>query len=60
MNHKNLFAKSAVAAAVALISSQVYAAGFQLNEFSAIGLGRAYSGEDAAVSPIAQIGRAHV
>jgi len=47
MNHKNLFAKSAVAAAVALISSQVYAAGFQLNEFSAIGLGRAYSGEGA-------------
>jgi len=47
MNHKNLFAKSAVAAAVALVSSQVYAAGFQLNEFSAIGLGRAYSGEGA-------------
>ncbi|WP_437613789.1 long-chain fatty acid transporter FadL [Erwinia sp. V71] len=47
MNHKNLFAKSAVAAAVALVSSQVYAAGFQLNEFSSIGLGRAYSGEGA-------------
>ena len=47
MNHKNLFAKSAVAAAVALVSSHVYAAGFQLNEFSAIGLGRAYSGEGA-------------
>ncbi len=47
MNHKNLFAKSAVAAAVALISSNVYAAGFQLNEFSSIGLGRAYSGEGA-------------
>ena len=47
MNHKNLFAKSAVAAAVALVSSHVYAAGFQLNEFSSSGLGRAYSGEGA-------------
>ncbi|MEM6160698.1 long-chain fatty acid transporter FadL [Erwinia sp. P6884] len=47
MNHKSLFAKSAIAAAVALISSNVYAAGFQLNEFSSIGLGRAYSGEGA-------------
>lgn len=47
MNHKNLFAKSALAVAVALVSSNVSAAGFQLNEFSAIGLGRAYSGEGA-------------
>lgn len=47
MNHKNLFAKSALAAAVAIVSSNVYAAGFQLNEFSSIGLGRAYSGEGA-------------
>lgn len=47
MNHKNLFAKSALAAAVAIVSSNVFAAGFQLNEFSAIGLGRAYSGEGA-------------
>ncbi|MDW8846810.1 long-chain fatty acid transporter FadL [Erwinia sp. MMLR14_017] len=47
MNHKNLFAKSALAAAVAIVTSNVYAAGFQLNEFSAIGLGRAYSGEGA-------------
>jgi len=47
MSHKNLFAKSALAAAVALVSSQIYAAGFQLNEFSSIGLGRAYSGEGA-------------
>ncbi|WP_410477657.1 long-chain fatty acid transporter FadL [Pantoea sp.] len=42
-----MFAKSAVAAAVALVSSHVYAAGFQLNEFSSAGLGRAYSGEGA-------------
>ncbi|MEZ3499315.1 long-chain fatty acid transporter FadL [Pantoea sp. KPR_PJ] len=47
MSHKNLFAKSALAAAVALVSTQIYAAGFQLNEFSSIGLGRAYSGEGA-------------
>ncbi|NIF20869.1 long-chain fatty acid transporter FadL [Candidatus Pantoea multigeneris] len=47
MAPKNVFIKSAVAAAVALMSSQVLAAGFQLNEFSAAGLGRAYSGEGA-------------
>ncbi|WP_433977386.1 long-chain fatty acid transporter FadL [Erwinia sp. E_sp_B01_9] len=47
MNHKNLFAKSALAVAVAIVSSNVYAVGFQLNEFSSIGLGRAYSGEGA-------------
>ncbi|MTD28757.1 long-chain fatty acid transporter FadL [Erwinia sorbitola] len=47
MNHKNLFAKSALAAAVALVSSNALSAGFQLNEFSSIGLGRAYSGEGA-------------
>lgn len=47
MNHKNLFAKSALAAAVALVSSNAISAGFQLNEFSTIGLGRAYSGEGA-------------
>ncbi len=47
MNHKNLCAKSALAAAVAIASSNLYAAGFQLNEFSSVGLGRAYSGEGA-------------
>ncbi|MDN6018854.1 MAG: outer membrane protein transport protein, partial [Enterobacterales bacterium] len=47
MRQKNLFTKSALAAAVALLSSNVNAAGFQLNEFSAAGLGRAYSGEGA-------------
>ena len=47
MNHKNLFAKSVLAAAVAMASSNLYAAGFQLNEFSSIGLGRSYSGEGA-------------
>ncbi|MFD1804742.1 long-chain fatty acid transporter FadL [Mixta tenebrionis] len=47
MNHKNLCAKTALAAAVALASGNLYAAGFQLNEFSSVGLGRAYSGEGA-------------
>ncbi|WP_061277562.1 long-chain fatty acid transporter FadL [Cedecea neteri] len=47
MSQKNLFTKSALAVAVAIVSSQAYAAGFQLNEFSSSGLGRAYSGEGA-------------
>lgn len=45
MSQKNLFTKSALAVAVAIVSSQAYAAGFQLNEFSSSGLGRAYSGK---------------
>ena len=61
MNHKNPFAQSALAAALTLISSQAIAAGFQLNEFSTIGLGRAYSGEGAMGDTAAsEIGRAHV
>ena len=47
MSQKNLFTKSALAVAVAIVSSQAYSAGFQLNEFSSSGLGRAYSGEGA-------------
>ncbi len=47
MSQKNLFAKTSLAIAVALISSQAWSAGFQLNEFSSSGLGRAYSGEGA-------------
>ncbi|MCT4702355.1 long-chain fatty acid transporter FadL [Enterobacteriaceae bacterium H20N1] len=47
MSQKNLFTKSAFAVAVAIVSSQAYSAGFQLNEFSSSGLGRAYSGEGA-------------
>ncbi len=47
MSQKNLFPKAALAVAVAIVSSQAYAAGFQLNEFSSSGLGRAYSGEGA-------------
>jgi long-chain fatty acid transport protein len=57
MSQKNLFTKSALAAAVAIISSNVYAAGFQLNEFSAAGLGRAYSGEGAMADSAASASR---
>lgn len=47
MSQKTLFTKSTLAVAVALISTQAWSAGFQLNEFSSSGLGRAYSGEGA-------------
>ncbi|MTD42515.1 long-chain fatty acid transporter FadL [Erwinia sp. CPCC 100877] len=47
MSQKTLFTKSSIAVAVALISSSAWSAGFQLNEFSSSGLGRAYSGEGA-------------
>ena len=45
MSQKTRFTKFAVA--VALVSTQAWSAGFQLNEFSSSGLGRAYSGEGA-------------
>ena len=47
MSQKTRYTKSALAVAVALVSTQAWSAGFQLNEFSASGLGRAYSGEGA-------------
>jgi long-chain fatty acid transport protein len=47
MSQKTLFTKSSIAVAVALISTSAWSAGFQLNEFSSSGLGRAYSGEGA-------------
>ncbi|MFS3509148.1 long-chain fatty acid transporter FadL [Citrobacter braakii] len=47
MSQKTLFTKSALAVAVVIISTQAWSAGFQLNEFSSSGLGRAYSGEGA-------------
>ena len=47
MSQKTLFTKSALAVAVAIISTQAWSAGFQSNEFSSSGLGRAYSGEGA-------------
>jgi long-chain fatty acid transport protein len=55
MNQKNLFTRSTLAAAVAIISSNVSAAGFQLNEYSAAGLGRSFSGE-GAVADNASVG----
>lgn len=57
MSQKNLFTKSVLATAVAIISSNLYAAGFQLNEFSVIGLGRAYSGEGAMADSAASASR---
>lgn len=47
MSQKTRFTQSALAVAVALVSTQAWSAGFQLNEFSSSGLGRAYSGEGA-------------
>lgn len=45
MSQKNLFIRSTLATAVALISSNAGAAGFQLNEYSTTALGRAFSGK---------------
>jgi len=47
MSQKTLFKKTALAIAVAIVSNSAWSAGFQLNEFSSSGLGRAYSGEGA-------------
>ena len=45
MSQKTRLTQSALAVAVAMVSTQAWSAGFQLNEFSSSGLGRAYSGE---------------
>ncbi|MCL2895236.1 long-chain fatty acid transporter FadL [Brenneria tiliae] len=47
MSQKNRLKQSAFAVAVALVSANASAAGFQLNEYSSSGLGRAFSGEGA-------------
>lgn len=47
MSQKNLFTRSTLAIAVALISSNASAAGFLLNEYSTSALGRAFSGAGA-------------
>ncbi len=57
MSQKTLFAKSALAVAVALVSAQAWSAGFQLNEYSSSGLGRAYSGEGAIADNAASASR---
>lgn len=57
MSQKTLFTKSALAVAVALISTCARSAGFQLNEFSSSGLGRAYSGEGAIADDAGNVSR---
>jgi len=57
MSQKTRFTKSALAVAVALVSTQAWSAGFQLNEFSSSGLGRAYSGEGAIADDAANASR---
>ncbi|AOP98054.1 long-chain fatty acid transporter FadL [Enterobacter roggenkampii] len=47
MSQKSFFDKPALAVALTIISTSAWSAGFQLNEFSSSGLGRAYSGEGA-------------
>lgn len=53
MSQKTLFTKSALAVAVALISTQAWSAGFQLNEFSSSGLGGLIQGK--AQLPMMQV-----
>lgn len=57
MSQKTLFTKSALAVAVAIVSTQAWSAGFQLNEFSSSGLGRAYSGEGAIADDAGNVSR---
>ncbi|CCJ80412.1 Long-chain fatty acid transport protein [Cronobacter dublinensis 1210] len=42
---------------MAIVSSQAWSAGFQLNEFSSSGLGRAYSGEGAIADDAGNVSR---
>ena len=57
MSQKTRLTQSALAVAVALVSSQAWSAGFQLNEFSSSGLGRAYSGEGAIADDAGNVSR---
>ena len=57
MSQKTRYTKSALAVAVALVSTQALSAGFALNEFSASGLGRAYSGEGAIADDPGNVSR---
>ncbi len=54
MNTMHLFNKTSLAVALALVSTQTLAAGFQLNSQSATGIGRAFSG-DAAIGDNASV-----
>ncbi|MGE6108981.1 outer membrane protein transport protein [Aeromonas sobria] len=51
------FKKSLIAAAITLVSTQTFAAAFQLNEHSASGLGRAFAGEAAIADNAAVLAR---
>lgn len=53
MSQKTLFTKSALAVAVALISTRARSAGFQLNEFSSSGLAGLIQGK--AQLPMMQV-----
>lgn len=57
MSQKTLLKKTALAVAVALVSTSAWSAGFQLNEFSSSGLGRAYSGEGAIADDAGNVSR---
>ncbi|WP_368541720.1 long-chain fatty acid transporter FadL [Enterobacter soli] len=57
MSQKTLFKKTALAVAVAIVSTSAWSAGFQLNEFSSSGLGRAYSGEGAIADDAGNVSR---
>ena len=57
MSQKTLLSRSTLAIAVALISTPAWSAGFQLNEFSSSGLGRAYSGEGAIADDAGNVSR---
>ncbi|MBJ3814452.1 long-chain fatty acid transporter FadL [Shimwellia pseudoproteus] len=57
MSQKTLLTRSTLAIAVALISTPTWSAGFQLNEFSSSGLGRAYSGEGAIADDAGNVSR---
>lgn len=57
MSQKTRLTQSALAVAVALVSTQAWSAGFALNEFSASGLGRAYSGEGAIADDPGNVSR---
>ena len=54
MTHKRKFQKTLLVASLALTTSQINAAGFQLNAQSATGLGRAFSG-DAVIADNASV-----
>lgn len=57
MSQKTRFVKSVLAVAVAIVSTNAWSAGFQLNEFSSSGLGRAYSGEGAIADDAGNVSR---